>query len=44
MKKQLGNVGHSAHLGGAMGGFAITLLLNPSLFTTNKGSIQKVVE
>ena len=36
MKKQLGNVGHSAHLGGAMGGFAITLLLNPSLFTTNK--------
>ncbi len=36
MKKQLGNVGHSAHLGGAMGGFAITLLLNPSLFITNK--------
>jgi len=36
MKKQLGNVGHSAHLGGAIGGFAITLLLNPSLFTTNK--------
>jgi len=36
MKKQLGNVGHSAHLGGAIGGFAITLLLNPSLFVTNK--------
>ena len=36
MKKQLGNVGHSAHLGGAIGGFAITLLLNPSLFETNK--------
>ena len=36
MKKQLGNVGHSAHLGGAIGGFAITLLLNPILFTTNK--------
>ncbi|MDX6746361.1 rhomboid family intramembrane serine protease [Polaribacter sp. PL03] len=36
MKKQLGNVGHSAHLGGAIGGFAITLMLNPSLFTTNK--------
>jgi membrane associated rhomboid family serine protease len=35
MKKQIGNVGHSAHLGGAIGGFAITLLLNPSLFTTN---------
>jgi membrane associated rhomboid family serine protease len=36
MKKQLGNVGHSAHLGGAIGGFAVTLLLNPSLFMTNK--------
>jgi membrane associated rhomboid family serine protease len=35
MKKQIGNVGHSAHLGGAIGGFAITLLLNPSLFSTN---------
>lgn len=35
MKKQLGNIGHSAHLGGAMGGFAFTLLLNPFLFTTN---------
>lgn len=36
MKKQLGNVGHSAHLGGAMGGFILTILLNPSLFVTNK--------
>lgn len=36
MKKQLGNVGHSAHLGGAIGGFAVTLVLNPSLFGTNK--------
>ena len=35
MKKQLGNVGHAAHLGGAIGGFALTLLLNPVLFTTN---------
>jgi len=35
MKKQIGNVGHSAHLGGAIGGFAVTLLLNPSLFSTN---------
>ena len=34
MKKQLGNVGHSAHLGGAIGGFALTLLLNPTLFAT----------
>ena len=35
MKKQLGNVGHAAHLGGAIGGFALTLLLKPSLFATN---------
>ncbi|MEI6865435.1 rhomboid family intramembrane serine protease [Flavicella sp.] len=31
MKKQLGNVGHSAHLGGAIGGFGLTLLLYPQL-------------
>lgn len=36
MKKQLGNVGHAAHLGGAIGGFAITLILNPILFSTNR--------
>lgn len=36
MKKQLGNIGHAAHLGGAIGGFAITILLNPILFTTNR--------
>lgn len=36
MKKQLGNVGHAAHLGGAIGGFVLTLILNPILFTTNK--------
>ena len=36
MKKQLGNVGHSAHLGGAMGGFALTLLLYPQVFSENK--------
>jgi membrane associated rhomboid family serine protease len=36
MKKQLGNVGHSAHLGGAIGGFVLTLLLEPSIFLSNK--------
>lgn len=35
MKKQLGNVGHSAHLGGAIGGFVLTLILKPELFVTN---------
>ena len=35
MKKQLGNVGHSAHLGGAIGGFVLTLILIPSIIKTN---------
>ena len=32
MKKQLGNVGHTAHLGGAIGGFGLTLLVYPEVF------------
>jgi membrane associated rhomboid family serine protease len=36
MKKQVGNVGHAAHLGGAIGGFAITIILNPILIETNR--------
>src|SRR5690606_1239322 len=32
MKKQLGNIGHDAHFGGAIAGYIITLLLVPSLF------------
>jgi len=36
MKKKLGNLGHAAHLGGAMGGFALTIILNPSLLVTSK--------
>lgn len=35
MKQQLGNIGHAAHLGGAIGGFVLTLVLNPILFRTN---------
>lgn len=35
MKKQLGNTGHAAHLGGAIGGFVLTLVLIPSLFSTD---------
>ena len=31
MKKQLGNVGHAAHLGGAIGGFVLTLFIYPDL-------------
>ncbi|VAW26333.1 Rhomboid family protein [hydrothermal vent metagenome] len=33
MKKQLGNVGHSAHLGGAIGGYALMLLVYPVILT-----------
>lgn len=35
MKKSLGNIGHSAHLGGAIGGFVITLLLYPQVIIDN---------
>ena len=35
MRKQIGNIGHAAHLGGTIGGFAITLLLVPELFILN---------
>jgi membrane associated rhomboid family serine protease len=33
MKKQTGNIGHDAHFGGAIGGYVITLLFAPWLFT-----------
>lgn len=35
MKKQIGNVGHSAHLGGAIGGYGLTLLVFPEIFLHN---------
>lgn len=35
MKNRIGNIGHDAHFGGAVGGYIITLLLQPSLFETN---------
>ncbi len=36
MKKQLGNIGHSAHLGGAIGGFILTLAIYPEIFLINR--------
>ncbi|MEH6705865.1 MAG: rhomboid family intramembrane serine protease [Galbibacter orientalis] len=33
MKARLGNIGHTAHFGGAIGGYVITLLFMPSLLT-----------
>ncbi|MFK7812616.1 MAG: rhomboid family intramembrane serine protease [Maribacter sp.] len=35
MKKRLGNIGHTAHFGGAIGGFAATLLFDPNLVFTS---------
>jgi len=35
MKKRLGNIGHTAHFGGAIGGYAATLLFKPELFQTD---------
>ena len=36
MKESLGNIGHSAHLGGAIGGYILTLLLHPSVISSNQ--------
>jgi membrane associated rhomboid family serine protease len=35
MKNKVGNIGHSAHFGGAIGGYVTTLILRPHLFETN---------
>ncbi|MDM9631665.1 rhomboid family intramembrane serine protease [Robiginitalea aurantiaca] len=35
MKKRLGNIGHTAHFGGAVGGYITTLIFMPSIITTH---------
>lgn len=35
MKSRIGNIGHSAHFGGAIGGYLTTLLFKPSLPVTD---------
>ncbi|MCR9262958.1 MAG: rhomboid family intramembrane serine protease [Flavobacteriaceae bacterium] len=35
MKSRLGNIGHTAHFGGAIGGYLVTLLFMPELFVTD---------
>lgn len=35
MKKQLGNIGHDAHFGGAIAGYVLTILFVPTLLQTN---------
>jgi membrane associated rhomboid family serine protease len=35
MKNRIGNIGHDAHFGGAIGGYITTLILMPMLFKTD---------
>lgn len=35
MKKRLGNIGHTAHFGGAVGGYITTLIFMPSIISTH---------
>jgi len=35
MKTRLGNIGHTAHFGGAIGGYVVTLLFKPDLLYTD---------
>ncbi|MFT4849356.1 MAG: membrane associated rhomboid family serine protease [Sediminicola sp.] len=35
MKKKLGNIGHDAHIGGAIGGYVLTILFAPYLLDTS---------
>lgn len=35
MRNRVGNIGHDAHFGGAMGGYFITLIIAPWLFQVN---------
>ncbi|WP_458627121.1 rhomboid family intramembrane serine protease [Winogradskyella sp. PC D3.3] len=39
MKNKVGNIGHDAHFGGAIGGYVVTLILMPSLFQSNLGYV-----
>lgn len=39
MKRQLGNIGHSAHLGGAIGGFVLTLFLYSRVIEYNTKTV-----
>ncbi len=36
MKKQWGNIGHSAHIGGAIGGYILSIAFYPSILVNNK--------
>jgi len=36
MKKRWGNIGHSAHIGGAIGGYVLSIIFYPSILMNNK--------
>ncbi|MFT4642592.1 MAG: membrane associated rhomboid family serine protease [Candidatus Azotimanducaceae bacterium] len=35
MKKSIGNIGHSAHIGGAIAGYVLTILVSPNVIEEN---------
>lgn len=35
MKNRIGNIGHDAHFGGAVGGYILTLIFVPAIFSTS---------
>jgi membrane associated rhomboid family serine protease len=39
MKSEMGNIGHAAHLGGAIGGYVLTILLYPVVLENNLSTI-----
>jgi len=39
MKNKVGNIGHSAHLGGSIGGYALMLLVYPDVFLNSTSTV-----
>lgn len=39
MKGEMSNIGHTAHIGGAIGGFVCTLLIKPEIFEQNLSTV-----
>lgn len=39
MKSRMGNIGHSAHFGGAVGGYLVTLLFKPDILSSHPAMV-----
>ncbi|MBK5207909.1 MAG: rhomboid family intramembrane serine protease [Flavobacteriaceae bacterium] len=39
MKNKVGNIGHAAHLGGSVGGYALMLLVYPEVFSNSTSTV-----